>query len=740
MQTIRSYLFEHPKDFCARLRTDPFLADTFKRFLRYLREQKGWDSQRAIATDPEVVRASLQTKSKPQHFVRHLDRTISSGRTSPTNLMRFASVFGFANTEAFLSACLDWAEDERLSQKEPVRIPRFVSAPNGDFVIHPRTIIEDITGIRYVIRDRVGVPSPRGDSYRAQVEGESTHVLIKTLSLKRGMDTIEIDLRIGPFRTFLEREQTSLKRLAELKTPHIARFRNFGFIDLALGPGQNRKIPFLVQEFIEGETLDAYIQRLHADPDGVFRGIRNARTWIKFARQLLSLIAEVHSMGVRHGDIRPDNFMISGNRLVLVDFGQSAIITPDPADRADPETLTRSSDMTAAASPDLFVAPERSANRLLPLETAEDLYGIGAVLFWLATGFPPQHQNPDEPRANQNRYLKTYIARELLPELSQYNEGIIYILCQLLPHSPSDRVSHAGESLRTLDIFETMMGHIPGREPRSLHNVAQSLTSSLKRFPPDPLFYSVVERELDFLLQRTVDMISSGRAEVSGTRDDIIASLLQYLATLAPGDRYLTTATMSFWNKDNLGVDGRFLCANRLLALRGVRMRRVFVVTYEDVKNNAHSFYEIIKAQLRTIEELRTSGIDTTDSSIDGSGYYVGIVVVSESQYRHIINEGYHIGIVQKQDRAISLSFQMDHFNLIRKIYVWNVGGSATLLERLRQISELLHQSQSLETLAALIEESGNAFCGSSESTDLGCLHKLAKVVSDKLKSDPLQD
>ena len=68
----------------------------------------------------------------------------------------------------------------------------------------------------------------------------------------------------------------------------------------------------IVQEFIDGETLSEWLQR---KPTAKERG----RIW----SELLSATAYLHSKGVIHNDLKPDNILISrsGGSLKLIDLG-----------------------------------------------------------------------------------------------------------------------------------------------------------------------------------------------------------------------------------------------------------------------------------------------------------------------------------------------------------------------------------------------------------------------------------
>ena len=82
-------------------------------------------------------------------------------------------------------------------------------------------------------------------------------------------------------------------------------------------PNLGRVLPvtderFLVMEFVSGPTLAKTLyQRGPFTPEG----------WWHHFRDLLDGVSHLHSYGLVHRDIKPDNIIVSGSRCVLVDFG-----------------------------------------------------------------------------------------------------------------------------------------------------------------------------------------------------------------------------------------------------------------------------------------------------------------------------------------------------------------------------------------------------------------------------------
>jgi serine/threonine protein kinase len=697
------------QSFCRRLSDQP-INDQFRKFLQQLRTEKNWPSQAAIGSDPMVRRTCEDSHLKPELFARTLDRTIQTGRTSPQNLERFSTVFGFGSVSELIADFQAWSQGESGRLIEPIREARFI-AEGEKWILKRNTRLIGQNGI-YLIENSLEGKEPekrRGDSYRARIEGSGIPVFIKTLSLRTKTTGAELDQHINRSNEVFEREQWSLRKLSTVEG--VARFKDYGTIELHESD-RVRLVRFLVQEFIVGgEDLT------RAYGGERFRGVSGTE-WVSLAKQLLTILRDVHNQGIRHGDIRPDNILRARGQLYLSDFGQSAMLTPSSAIPSDAPASSEQKDL-----PDPYRAPER-LNWGEPVEVSGDMYSVGGVLLWLATGEDPPIQGNDIEAEPENKSSKkpsqkvvkkqlhegedekNYVTRESIAQrinsrndlVSKYNEGIINIISGLRHHFASERLGDATDVLRTLELFETLAGHEVARRPINIVDDAHRLVAAMRQVEP-ALFADMMQYELSYLLRRATEMLQGGRAEISGTRDQIISSLLGYLAVLMPGDQYLTTTTVNWWREENLGIRGRFLTANQLMAIRGVRVRRLFIVTDEEMEKKPILFRRVIEAQASVVRHLHARGVITENKSIDGPGYYVGILkprdrIQSPSdRFESMIRHGWHIGVIRTQEQDLSLSFSEDRSALVRKIYVWRMEGKTLLRQRIQAMAEELENS-----------------------------------------------
>ena len=140
---------------------------------------------------------------------------------------------------------------------------------------------------------------------------------------------------------------------------------------------------YLVQEWIEGLTLDCYWERegnLHRDE------VR------QILLQLLPVLEYVHSRHIIHRDIKPENIILrQGDNLpFLIDFGavKEAIAT---------EVVQSGSTYSASIGTPGYMSSEQAAGR--PIYSS-DLYSLGLTAIFLLTGKSPNELETD-PRTGE---------------------------------------------------------------------------------------------------------------------------------------------------------------------------------------------------------------------------------------------------------------------------------------------------------------------------------------------------
>ena len=489
-----------------------------------------------------------------------------------------------------------------------------------------------------------------GCSYVAEgLKGPMTkkRVFVKTPNVDLDTPEIELPSRSSKiYATFLA-EFSNRDRLKGI--PGVAEVLDFGIIT-----EENEKfripiiVPFLVQTFIDGIPLKDYLMRNYGqDTYGQFRGIPRQRDWFQIAGKLLEILRRIHNRHVVHGDIWPDNILMVGNDPFLVDFGQSFLV----------DFALHQVGGTIRNHP--YLAPERRHENKFWYSPA-DVYSMGGLLFYLACG-----QNPPEPEKNTEK-LKDKIFRtiqEANPNLLNENQGIVKIIDKCLRFSVEDRYAYPESILAALDIFDYRTPEPDIEVAENNRKLAMEIGAAVSSLgdSENSLFNKLLSFDLQ-VMRREIEAMRAGHREILGDREDIINGLLRYLSVLDQGDEYLTVTSPEFWMPDNLGINGRFLTLNMMLAQRGVQIKRVFHLTESDKSND--DVLKIINAHLSATKELEGKGVTVNSPEpAKGSGkvFYTGFVMVTDDFRRDIVNSGRNVAIWKRKNdsKVMSITFHI---------------------------------------------------------------------------------
>jgi len=270
---------------------------------------------------------------------------------------------------------------------------------------------------RYQIIDQIGAGA-MGAVYRAKDPMMGRTVAIKTI-LAHAMDGPQA----AEFRERFVREAQAAGRLAH---PSIVTM-----YDVSSDGGT----PFLVMEFVEGQTLQSVLES-------------GARVDIDRACNIGIQIAEglhyAHQNGVIHRDIKPANVLLtSEGRAKIADFG-----------------VARLSDAQVTATGQLlgtpaFMAPEQFVGG--QIDGRADLFAAGVVLYWMVTGDKPFAG--DSILAVQYKVVHTdpVPPRKLNPAVSQ---GLENVILKSLAKDPAQRYQSGMDLANDLRTVRTGRTHI----------------------------------------------------------------------------------------------------------------------------------------------------------------------------------------------------------------------------------------------------------------------------------------
>jgi serine/threonine protein kinase/WD40 repeat protein len=205
--------------------------------------------------------------------------------------------------------------------------------------------------------------------------------------------------------------------------------------------GQQRGVPFLAMELLEGESLEERLRRTGRLP---------VAEVLHIGRETAEGLAAAHKRGLMHRDIKPANLWLeslpgesggsaSRYRVKILDFGLARAVS-------DEAHLTQQGVIVGTPA---YMAPEQATGQVVGARC--DLFSLGCVLYRLCTGAaafkgkdaiavllavasehpkPPRQLNPEVPPALNNLILR------------------------LLAKDPADRPSSAAAVVKALTAIE----------------------------------------------------------------------------------------------------------------------------------------------------------------------------------------------------------------------------------------------------------------------------------------------
>jgi len=230
--------------------------------------------------------------------------------------------------------------------------------------------------------------------------------------------------------------------------------------------GLEKSRPYLVMEYLQGQTLGQLMKSVRPMPEG---------DALKIASRICDALQYLHDNQVIHRDLKPDNIMICDDGSIrIMDFG---IAKMEGARR-----LTFGKFQPAMGTPD-YMAPEQVKGQRGDART--DIYSLGAILYEMVTGSPPFEGSNPLVIMNSRLYGDPIAPRKKNTNLSPGAEEIIL---HAMARKPDDRYASAADMRRDLDYpFEVQ---ITGRADRL--QPVRPIKTGLRRYFPLLLAGAVV--------------------------------------------------------------------------------------------------------------------------------------------------------------------------------------------------------------------------------------------------------
>ncbi len=215
-----------------------------------------------------------------------------------------------------------------------------------------------------------------------------------------------------------DRFKREIRVAAQLQHPNI-----LSVIDSGEASGQL----WFTMPFVEGENVYERLQREHQ-----FAPAEALR--IAFA--VASALAFAHKQGVVHRDMKPDNILLSGDEVLVADFGVARAVSEVA------EKLTATGMIVGTPT---YMSPEQASGDKA-IDGRSDIFGLGCVVYEMLAGEPP-FKGPNPQATLMRRFMGP--PRPLRPMVA-IPEHVEAAIVRALAKDPDERFATADQFARAL--------------------------------------------------------------------------------------------------------------------------------------------------------------------------------------------------------------------------------------------------------------------------------------------------
>src|SRR5918995_655265 len=216
----------------------------------------------------------------------------------------------------------------------------------------------------------------------------------------------------------LERFRREARAVAQLNHPHVV---------TVIDAGEDDGAPYIVFEYVEGETLKERIRRLGRLP------IDEA---IAYAIEIGRALECAHTHKLVHRDVKPQNVLIDPDgRAKVTDFGIARSL--------ESKGLTATGRVLGTTD---YVSPEQAMGQ--EVDERSDVYSLGVVLYEMLSGDVPYHAETQVGVAMKHVNEEMPDVYELRPDLSA---AVASVVDRATAKDPHERYGSVDEMVRDLE-------------------------------------------------------------------------------------------------------------------------------------------------------------------------------------------------------------------------------------------------------------------------------------------------
>jgi eukaryotic-like serine/threonine-protein kinase len=247
--------------------------------------------------------------------------------------------------------------------------------------------------------------------------GMSTVYLARDTTLDRQVAVKVLHREMSEQEDQLQRFRQEARAVAKLSHPNVV---------AVIDAGEDGGHPYIVFEYVEGETLKQRINRIGAlDPQEA----------LAYAIEVARGLTVAHNRNMVHRDIKPQNVLIDAEgRAKLTDFGISRQLEQDG--------MTATGRVLGTTD---YVAPEQAMGH--PVDQRSDVYSLGVVLYEMLVGQVPFHAESQVGVAMKHVNEELPDVQQRRPELSA---AAAMVVERATAKDPADRYQQVGELIDDL--------------------------------------------------------------------------------------------------------------------------------------------------------------------------------------------------------------------------------------------------------------------------------------------------
>jgi tRNA A-37 threonylcarbamoyl transferase component Bud32 len=247
--------------------------------------------------------------------------------------------------------------------------------------------------------------------------GMSTVYLANDATLDRAVAVKVMHREMSEQPDQLERFRQEARAVAKISHPNVV---------AVIDAGEDGGHPYIVFEYVEGETLKQRIARL---------GALDTQEALAYAIEIARGLTVAHARNMVHRDIKPQNVLIDAEgRAKLTDFGISRQLEQDG--------MTATGRVLGTTD---YVAPEQAMGH--PVDPRSDVYSLGVVLYEMLVGQVPFHADSQVGVAMKHVNEELPDVQQRRPELSA---AAALVVERATAKDPAERYQEVGEMIDDL--------------------------------------------------------------------------------------------------------------------------------------------------------------------------------------------------------------------------------------------------------------------------------------------------